>query len=788
MSEREARQGKEAGGSRPTRSEAEPSEGPGARARARSEREVRPSWPADAKPAGGLEAIVGTAVRATREMGVVRGLRTLALVNQSRGFDCPGCAWPDPEQRHAVEFCENGAKAVAHEATTRRLGRAFFERWSIAELLEQSDHVLEQQGRLTEPLYRAPDAEHYRAIAWDEALGRVAAVLRGLDSPDEAVFYTSGRTSNEAAFLYQLFARQLGTNNLPDCSHMCHESSGFGLTQVIGVGKGTVSLPDFERADAIFVIGQNPGTNHPRMLTTLQAAKRRGATIVAINPLRERGLVRFAHPQEPLALLGGGTPIADLYLQVRVGGDVALLKGIMKEVLAAEARRPGEVLDWSFLREHTAGFEEFRSALERQPWEPLLEQSGVSREDLRRAAEVYVGAGRTIVCWAMGLTQHRNAVANVQEIVNLLLLRGNLGRPGAGPCPVRGHSNVQGDRTVGITEKPSEAFLDRLGREFRFEPPRRRGHDAVGAIRAMHEGRVRVFVGLGGNFAVATPDTAYTAEALRHCQLTVQISTKLNRSHLVCGREAIVLPCLGRTELDVQAGGPQLVSVENSMSIVHASRGHLAPAGEQLRSEPAIVAGLAEATLRGRSRVGWSALVENYDRIRSRIERVIPGFEDYNRRVRTAGGFLLPSGARTRRFATPDGRAHFTRHPLPELGLAAGRLRLTTIRSHDQYNTTVYGLGDRYRGVSGGRRVVFLHPDDMRERGLAQGDRVDVTSHFRGEKRSVRGFRVVPYDLPRGCAAAYFPEANPLVAVDDVAEGSRTPVYKSIEVSIAPAR
>lgn len=752
-----------------------------------SEREVRQDSPADAKPAGGLEAIVGTALRATREMGLSRSLRTLALVNQSRGFDCPGCAWPDPEQRHAVEFCENGAKAVAHEATTRRLGRGFFERWSIGELLEQSDHVLEQQGRLTEPLYRPPDAEHYRPIAWDEALARVGDALGGLDSPDEAVFYTSGRTSNEAAFLYQLFARQLGTNNLPDCSHMCHESSGFGLTQAIGVGKGTVSLPDFERADAIFVIGQNPGTNHPRMLATLQAAKRRGATVVAINPLRERGLVRFAHPQEPLALLGRGTPIADLYLQVRVGGDVALLKGIMKEVLAAEARRPGQVLDWPFLREHTAGFEEFRRALERQPWEPLPAQSGVSREDMRRAAEVYVGAGSTIVCWAMGLTQHRNAVANVQEIVNLLLLRGNLGRPGAGPCPVRGHSNVQGDRTVGITEKPSAAFLERLGREFGFEPPGRRGYDAVAAIRAMHEGRVRVFVALGGNFAVATPDTAYTAEALRRCALTVQISTKLNRSHLVCGREAIVLPCLGRTERDVQAGGPQLVSVENSMSIVHASQGHLAPAGGELRSEPAIVAALAEATLGGRSSVSWSSLVEDYDRIRSRIQRVIPGFEDYNRRVREASGFLLPSGARARRFDTPDGRAHFSLHALPELGLEAGRLRLTTIRSHDQYNTTVYGLDDRYRGVSGGRRVVFLHPDDMSERGLARGDRVDVTSHFRGQERRVLGFRVVPYDLPRGCAAAYFPEANPLVAVDDVAEGSRTPVYKSIEVSIARA-
>lgn len=743
--------------------------------------------PADAKPAAGLESVASALLRATREMGVGRGLRTLALVNQQRGFDCPGCAWPDPDHRHAVEFCENGAKAVAHEATTRRLTREFFQRWSISELLEQSDHVLEQQGRLTEPLYRAPGADHYRPVSWQEALQRCGDALRGLDSPDQAVFYTSGRTSNEAAFLYQLFARQLGTNNLPDCSNLCHESSGVALGEAIGVGKGTVTLHDFARADAIFVIGQNPGTNHPRMLATLQAARRRGARIVAINPLRERGLVRFAHPQEPLALLSGGTPIANLYLQVRVGGDVALLKGIMKEVLEAEARAPGRVLDWDFLRAHTTGFDAFRSALERQPWEPLLEQSGLSREQMRSAAEVYVEAGSSIVCWAMGLTQHRHAVANVQEIVNLLLLRGNLGRPGAGPCPVRGHSNVQGDRTVGITEKPRPAFLERLGLEFGFEPPHEHGLDAVGAIRAMHAGRVRVFVGLGGNFAVATPDSEYTAEALRRCTLSVQISTKLNRSHLVCGREALVLPCLGRTELDVQASGPQLVSVENSMSIVHRSQGHLEPASEHLRSEPAIVAGLAEAALGGRSRVDWSWLVEDYDRIRTHIERVIPGFEDYNRRVRQPNGFLLPSGARTRRFETPDGRARFSLHGLPDLALSPGRLRLTTIRSHDQYNTTVYGLSDRYRGVSGERRVVFLHAEDMRERGLAGGDRVDITSHFRGGTRSVRGFRVLAYDLPRGCAATYFPEANPLVSVDDVAERSRTPAYKSIEISIAPS-
>jgi len=741
--------------------------------------------PADAKPAGGLGAVLKTARHATREMGVGRSLETLSMLNQAQGFDCPGCAWPDPSQRAVVEFCENGAKAVAHEATTRRLTREFFERWSISELLEQSDYDLEQQGRFTEPLYRPPGADHYEPISWEGAFGRIAEVLNGLGSPDEAIFYTSGRTSNEAAFLYQLFVRQFGTNNLPDCSHMCHESSGFGLSQTIGVGKGTVSLEDFERTDAIFVIGQNPGTNHPRMLTTLQAARRRGARIVAINPLRERGLVSFTHPQEPLAMLAGrGTPIADLYLQVKVGGDVALLKGIMKEVLAEEARRPGEVVDWEFLRAHTEGFEAFRAALDAERWEPLLAQSGCTREQIRLAAEAYWGAESAIVCWAMGLTQHRHAVANVQEIVNLLLLRGNFGRPGAGACPVRGHSNVQGDRTVGITQRPKPAFLDALAAEFGFEPPREPGFDVVDAILALHDGRARVLVAMGGNFAVATPDTEFTAEALQRCDLTVQVSTKLNRSHLVCGREAIVLPCLGRTERDVQAGGPQIVSVENSMSIVHQSHGHLAPASEALRSEPAIAAGLAEAVLGGRSSVPWSELVADYDRIRDRIERTLPGFEDYNTRVRETDGFLLPSGARSRRFDRPGGRALFSVHPLPSLDVEEGRLLLTTIRSHDQFNTTVYGMSDRYRGISGNRRVVFLNREDMEAQGLSAGERVDVTSHFRGEKRSVRGFQVVPYEVPKGCAATYFPEANPLVPMESLAEGSRTPAYKSMEVSL----
>lgn len=738
------------------------------------------------KAAGGLEAVVSALGHARREMGVWRGLKTLPLINQHRGFDCPGCAWPDPESRGRVEFCENGAKAVAHEATDRRLTAAFFRQWSIPALLERSDLWLEQQGRLTQPLIKLPDSDFYVPISWEDAFGRIANVLNGLDSPDRAAFYTSGRTSNEAAFLYQLFVRQFGTNNLPDCSNMCHESSSTGLGEAIGVGKGTVSLEDFEHCDLILVIGQNPGSNHARMLSALQAAKRRGARIISINPLRERGLVRFAHPQEPMGLLGRSTSISDLYLQVRVGGDVALLKGIMLEILEAERASPGRVLDWDFIRRHTSGFEAFLEDLQSEDPDELAQQSGVSREQMSEAAALLVDAKRTIACWAMGITQHENGVANVQEIMNLLLLRGNIGRRGAGPCPVRGHSNVQGDRTMGIVEKPPAAFLDRLAREFEFEPPREHGFDTLATIHALRSGEVRVLIAMGGNFAVATPDSEFTAEALRRCDLTVQVSTKLNRSHLVCGREAIVLPCLGRTEADVRAGGPQFVSVENSMSVVHKSQGRLPPASPELRSEPAIVAGLAQAVLGGRSRVPWEELVADYDRIRDRIERVVAGFEDFNRRVRQPGGFVLPSGACSRRFETPDGRAHFTVHRLPELEMDPGRLRLTTIRSHDQFNTTVYSLDDRYRGILGDRRVVLMHPEDVAERGFDAGQRVDLTSHYRGQTRSVKGFRIVPHDIPRGCAAAYFPEANPLVPIHSAAADSNTPAYKSIEISVAP--
>ncbi|HEV7890488.1 MAG TPA: FdhF/YdeP family oxidoreductase [Pyrinomonadaceae bacterium] len=738
--------------------------------------------------AGGLPAVWVATKHVAREMGLIRGTRTLLRLNQKDGFDCPGCAWPDPDgERSHAEFCENGAKAVAEEATTRRVTPDFFREWSVADLSRKSDFWLGKQGRITHPVVLRRGATHYESIGWDEAFKLIGEELSALASPDEAAFYTSGRTSNEAAFLYQLFVRQFGTNNLPDCSNMCHESSGRALTETIGVGKGTVTLEDFQLAEAVFVVGQNPGTNHPRMLTSLQAAKKRGCKIVHVNPLPEAGLNRFKHPQNPLDLIGSGTQLSDLFLQVRVNGDVPLLKGIMKEVLEAEELRPGDVLDWKFIHEHTHGFEEFARALRETRWEELVEQSGVSREEMHEAAQVFIASKRTIVCWAMGLTQHKNAVANIQEIVNLLLLRGQVGKTGAGACPVRGHSNVQGDRTMGIWERPTDEFLNSLAREFDFEPPRRHGLDTVETIKAMHERRVKVFFAVGGNFLSATPDTEFTAEALRRCRLTAHVSTKLNRAHLVTGEQALILPCLGRTERDVQKSGEQFVSVENSMGVVHTSRGSLDPASPQLLSEPAIVARLARATLGRRGGVEWEWLIEDYDRVRELIERVIPGFDDYNRRVREPGGFYLPNLAREGVFKTSTGRANFTVHELPRNELAPGQLLMMTVRSHDQFNTTIYGLDDRYRGVQGERRVVFLNPEDIASQGLSAGQVVDLVSHFDGEERTARRFIVVPYRIPRRCAATYFPETNVLVPVAHVADKSNTPASKSVVISVRPS-
>jgi molybdopterin-dependent oxidoreductase alpha subunit len=746
--------------------------------------EIRPL----SKVAGGLPAIAATLKSVSAEMGLIRGARTLLKINQQGGIDCPGCAWPEPDrERSPFEFCENGAKHVADEATSKRVTPEFFKQWSVADLSLQSDQWLGAQGRITHPMLLRRGATHYEPLNWDDAFELLAGELNSLNYPDQAIFYTSGRTSNEAAFLYQLFVRQFGTNNLPDCSNMCHESSGSALSETIGVGKGTVTLEDFDHAQAIFVIGQNPGTNHPRMLTALQRAKRNGCKLVHINPLPEAGMVRFKHPQEVMGLVGSGTTLADLFLQVRINGDVPLLKGIMKAVLADEARRPHSVLEHNFIARYTSGFEEFSGALERITWEDIIEQSGVGRQALEEAARIFTQSERTIFCWAMGLTQHRNAVANIQEIVNLMLLRGQLGISGAGLCPVRGHSNVQGDRTMGIWERPSAAFLDRIGTEFEFEPPRNHGFDTVKAIQAMHDGGARVFFALGGNFLSATPDTEFTAAALRRCRLTAQVSTKLNRAHLITGERALILPCLGRTEVDMQESGPQFVTTENSMGVVQMSHGSLEPASPHLLSEPKIIAKLARATLERRTTVDWDALVNDYDLVRVRIERVIPGFKDYNVRVREPGGFYLPNPVRDRIFNTASGKAMFTVHELPGQQLAPDQFLMMTIRSHDQFNTSIYSANDRYRGISNGRRVIFLNKEDIESAGLRARQMVDIVSHFEGEERIARHFTVVPYDIPRRCAATYFPEANVLVPLRSVAEKSNTPTSKSVVITIRSA-
>lgn len=736
--------------------------------------------------AGGIGALASTARRLLRDGAPFTGARSLTHMNQPDGFDCPGCAWPEPGRASRLEFCENGAKAVAFEATGKRASPELFAAHPVSDLQGRSDHWLENQGRLTHPMRYDRGSDRYVPVSWDEAFAQIASILDGLADPDEAVFYTSGRTSNEAAFLYQLLGRRLGTNNFPDCSNMCHESSGVGLSESIGIGKGTVTLADFEKADAILVIGQNPGTNHPRMLTELQAARERGAKIITLNPLRERALVEFAHPKRPRELLlGQGTPISTHYLQVMVGGDLAAVTGIAKAVLAAEDAAPGTVLDHAFLDEHTTGIEDYLRAVRETTWETIERESGLARADLEEVARVYVESDAVIACWAMGLTQHKHAVATIQQITNLLLLRGNLGREGAGACPVRGHSNVQGDRTVGITEKPPSPFLERLGQEFGFAPPQDHGYDTVAAIEAMARGRVRLFLGMGGNFVAATPDTGYTASALAKCDLTVHVSTKLNRSHTVVGTDALILPCLGRTERDIQASGPQKVTVEDSMSVVHASQGRNRPASSELRSEPAIVAGIGRACRRTAD-LPWDELVADYGRIRDRIERVLPDlFGAFNAKIERPGGFYLGNSARERAWKTSTGRARFIASAVPDQSLPADQLRLMTMRSHDQFNTTIYELDDRYRGVSGTREVIFLCREDLESRGLADGDFLDLESHFDDDRiRVVRRFRAVAYDIPRGCAAGYFPELNPLVAVTSFAHRSRTPTSKFIPITV----
>ncbi|WDM60685.1 FdhF/YdeP family oxidoreductase [Pseudomonas sp. NEEL19] len=729
-----------------------------------------------------------------------KNLRAMLKTNQNGGFDCPGCAWGESPESDMVKFCENGAKAVNWEATGRSVDPAFFAKYSVSALKQQTDYWLEYQGRLTHPMRYDAATDHYVETTWAEAFELVARHLRALQSPDEAEFYTSGRASNEAAFLYQLFVRAYGTNNFPDCSNMCHEASGSGMSETLGVGKGTVVFHDLELADAIFVIGQNPGTNHPRMLEPLREAVKRGAQVVCFNPLKERGLERFQHPQHPFEMLSNGSePTSSAYFRPALGGDMAAMRGIAKFLLQweREAQAKGEppVFDHAFIAEHTSGIDGYLAAVDATAWEHIVQQSGLTLAEIELAARMYRKAERVIMCWAMGVTQHRHSVATVQEIVNLQLLRGNVGKPGAGLSPVRGHSNVQGDRTMGIDEKPRAALLDALEKRFRFRVPRAHGHNAVLAIKAMEEGRAKVFVALGGNFAQATPDTPRTHAALQKCALTVQISTKLNRSHLVTGRDALILPCLGRTEIDLQAAGPQGVTVEDTFSMVHLSHGQLRPRSPHMRSEPWIIAGMAKATL-GNQPIDWAYAVADYNRIRDMIADVIPGFARFNERLNSPGGFHLGNHAAERNFRTATGKARFMPHTLPE-GLVNAKvlargdkpdLILQTLRSHDQYNTTLYGLDDRYRGVFGLREVVFVNEADIRRLGFEPGEHVDLVSLWEdGVERRVSGFRLVAYDVPQGQAAAYYPETNPLVPLESYGEGTYTPTSKFVAIKLEKA-
>ncbi|WP_248763273.1 FdhF/YdeP family oxidoreductase [Pseudarthrobacter sp. SSS035] len=748
----------------------------------------------------GLPAVANALKISLEQMGPLRSIQTLMAVNQVDGFDCMGCAWPEHEKRNAAEFCENGAKAVAEEGTRRRVTPEFFAQHSIADLKTRDDFWLGQQGRLTHPMLLDEGATHYKPIAWDDAYELIAQEIRDMEHADQSVFYTSGRTSNEAAFAYQLLVRGIGTNNLPDCSNMCHESSGSALVETIGIGKGSVSLTDLETASLIFVAGQNPGTNHPRMLSALEKAKKNGAVIISVNPLPEAGLLRFENPQNISGMVVG-TQLTDDFLQIRAGGDQALFQGLGKYLLEAEAqgrKTPGlpTVLDHEFIKDHTVGIDEYLRYLEKAEWNDIVEATGLTLEQIKSIGERLLASSATIVCWAMGLTQHKHSVPTLRDVVNVLLLQGNIGKPGAGVCPVRGHSNVQGDRTMGIFEKMPENFHDRLDHEFQFHSPRAHGFDTVAAIRAMRDGKVRVFIGMGGNFVRAAPDSEVTEQALANTRLTVQISTKLNHSHVSTGRRALILPTLGRTERDTQRTGDQRVTVEDSMSAVHASRGRLKPASEHLHSEVAIVCNVAHKIFTGSDnlplpntpKADWLAMRDDYSIIRKHIEAVLSGFENFEERIKNPGGFVLPHPPRdARKFDTASGKAHFTGNELQFISVPAGRLVLQTLRSHDQYNTTIYGKDDRYRGIHGGRRVVMINADDITELGFTDGDMVHLVSEFQGTERRADNFRIVSYSTPKGCAAAYYPETNVLVPLDSVADTSGTPTSKSVIVRLERA-
>jgi molybdopterin-dependent oxidoreductase alpha subunit len=736
--------------------------------------------------AAGIPAVISSARHILEEMDAIRGLKALLKLNQKNGFDCPGCAWPDPDDERSsiAEYCENGAKAVAEEATSKKLTAAFFAANSVADLAELTDYEIGKKGRVAEPVYLPEGATHYQPISWDKAFKKIGRHLNALSSPNEAIFYTSGRTSNEAAYLYQLFVREYGTNNMPDCSNMCHESSGVALGESLGIGKGSVTLEDLYMAEVIIVLGQNPGTNHPRMLSALQKAKEKGAIIIAVNPLYETGLLNFLNPQTVKGFLNIKTHLTDIFLQVKINGDLALIKALTLLLLQEEDKHPGTVFDAEFIATDTVGYAGYIAHLRQQNLSQLAADCGVPLEQIQLAAKAILHKKKIIACWAMGLTQHKNAVDTIKEVVNLLLLKGSIGKPGAGTCPVRGHSNVQGDRTVGIFEKPSEKLLDTIQKVYGFNPPREHGFDTVSAIKAMRDGKGKVFFAMGGNFLSATPDTEVTAQALRNCELTVHVSTKLNRSHLVHGKEAIILPCYGRSDEDIINGEKQFVTCENSMGVVQMSKGNLTPVSADLLSEPAIVCRLAQATLGSKSVVNWEKYNQHYDYIREDIEKVIPGFNNYNERVRHPGGFYLPNGAREGRFDTKSGKAHFNVADVTTQQLADDEFMMMTIRSHDQFNTTIYGLDDRYRGIYQERRVILMNIKDIVHAGLQPGDVVDLYNEFGDTERVVRQFIVVEYNIPEKCTATYFPETNALVPLNSVADKSNTPTSKLVILKI----
>lgn len=733
----------------------------------------------------GKDAIFSALGQMNKYMKKGEALKLSLKINQKGGFDCPGCAWPDPDDERSKlgEYCENGIKAIAEERSKKTIGADFFAKHSVQELSELSDFELGKKGRLLEPLVLEEGATHYKPIKWEDAFELIADELNKLPSPDEAIFYTSGRTSNEAAYLYQLFVRAYGTNNMPDCSNMCHESSGVGLSETVGIGKGSVTLEDIHQAEVLLIMGQNPGTNHPRMLSALEKCKVNGGQIITVNPLPEAGLMHYTDPQSPKRMLTNGIDLTDLFLPVRINGDVAFLKALMFEILQMDIAQDGGLIDHDFIDEYTEGYEQFITAIRNIDYMACLRQCGLEAKQVRAAAKIIAKNEKIIVCWAMGLTQHENGVDNIKEVVNLLLMKGAIGKPGAGTCPVRGHSNVQGDRTMGIWEEPKPEFLDKLDEIHGIKAPRAHGYSVVPAINAMKEGKAKVFFAMGGNFLSATPDTEFTAKALQNCDLTVHVSTKPNRSHLIHGKKALILPCLGRTDKDIQNGKEQFVTCENSMGVVQSSKGALNPPSKELLSEVRIVAEMAKATLKSSS-INWDEFANDYDNIRDAVEQTIPGFEDYNKRVRQPAGFYLPNGARERKFNTDTGKAKFSTIPLPKHEQAEDEYIMMTIRSHDQYNTTIYGLDDRYRGIYNERRVVMMNEADMKAAGIQHKEIVNLSSEYNGVMRYANKFLAIPYPIPRGNVATYFPEANPLVPIDSFAAKSKTPASKRVQIRI----